>query len=136
MWHPMSGTPRGGVPAKGGASVYWQGKGRGVRTVFRSLSGFAAGAAVFAAGVWSGLAQEEGIPLPEHPRPDFRRTEWVNLNGDWAFRFDKANAGLSNGWAAGRAEFPLTIKVPFPWGSALSGVKELRAVRRFCKRSL
>ena len=38
----------------------------------------------------SGTAVERAasIPLPEHPRPDFERAEWVNLNGDWAFRFD------------------------------------------------
>ena len=29
-----------------------------------------------------------GIPLPEHPRPDFERTNWLNLNGVWRFRFD------------------------------------------------
>ena len=21
------------------------------------------------------------IPLPEHPRPDFKRPQWINLNG-------------------------------------------------------
>lgn len=94
-----------------------------MRALFWRLARVVVGVSVFAAAVWCGRAQEGGIPLPEHPRPDFQRAEWVNLNGDWAFRFDKENAGLSNGWAAGRADFPLTIKVPFPWGSALSGVK-------------
>ena len=28
------------------------------------------------------------IPLPEHPRPDLERAEWVNLNGDRGLRFD------------------------------------------------
>ena len=36
--------------------------------------------AVFASGA--------EIPRPEHPRPDFRRDQWVNLNGSWEFRFD------------------------------------------------
>jgi beta-galactosidase/beta-glucuronidase len=27
--------------------------------------------------------------LPEHPRPDFERREWLNLNGRWDFAFDK-----------------------------------------------
>jgi len=63
------------------------------------------------------------IPLPEHPRPDFQRAQWLNLNGAWEFRFDKDNAGLDQNWAAGKAEFPLSITVPFPWGSKLSGVK-------------
>ncbi|MEN6334708.1 MAG: sugar-binding domain-containing protein, partial [Phycisphaerales bacterium] len=63
------------------------------------------------------------IPLPEHPRPDFQRAQWLNLNGAWEFRFDKDNAGLDQNWAAGKAEFPLSITVPFPCGSKLSGVK-------------
>lgn len=63
------------------------------------------------------------IPLAEHPRPDFQRAQWVNLNGAWEFRFDKDNAGLDQDWAAGKAEFPLSITVPFPWGSKLSGVE-------------
>ncbi len=63
------------------------------------------------------------IPLPEHPRPDFQRAQWVNLNGTWEFRFDKENTGLDQNWAGGKSEFPLSITVPFPWGSKLSGVK-------------
>lgn len=63
------------------------------------------------------------IPLPEHPRPDFERADWVNLNGTWQFRFDKENAGEGAGWAAGKTEFPERITVPFPWGSKLSGLE-------------
>ena len=33
------------------------------------------------------------IPRPEHPRPDFHRAEWQNLNGVWRFRFDPDDAG-------------------------------------------
>jgi hypothetical protein len=65
----------------------------------------------------------EAIPLPEHPRPDFERAEWVNLNGTWEFHFDKEDAGESAGWAAKDAAYPATIMVPFPWGSKLSGVE-------------
>ncbi len=53
------------------------------------------------------------IPLPEHPRPDWNRQEWVNLNGQWDF-------GLEEG------TYDSTITVPFGWGSALSGVKDIR----------
>ncbi|MFN8344447.1 MAG: glycoside hydrolase family 2 TIM barrel-domain containing protein [Spirosomataceae bacterium] len=69
------------------------------------------------------LAQTD-IPLPEHPRPDWQRPNWINLNGDWSFQFDKEDVGLKKGWAKGTQKFPLTIKVPFPWGSKLSGVKD------------
>ncbi|MBC7923273.1 MAG: hypothetical protein H7Z75_19525, partial [Ferruginibacter sp.] len=30
----------------------------------------------------------DSIPLPEHPRPDFQRPDWANLNGQWQFEFD------------------------------------------------
>jgi hypothetical protein len=80
-------------------------------------------AALVAANLVSTLAlAAAAIPLPEHPRPDFERADWVNLNGPWQFRFDKENAGQGAGWAAGQTEFPETITVPFPWGAKLSGV--------------
>ncbi len=63
-------------------------------------------------------------PLPEHPRPDFQRPDWLNLNGPWQFRFDTANAGLNEKWYLGDTPFPDTIMVPFPWGSPLSGVPD------------
>jgi beta-galactosidase/beta-glucuronidase len=62
------------------------------------------------------------IPLPEHPRPDFERRQWLNLNGEWEFKFDAQNAGLGAGWFRGETAFPLRITVPFGWGSRLSGV--------------
>jgi hypothetical protein len=68
------------------------------------------------------FAQE--IPLPEHPRPDFERTDWINLNGKWAFEFDKNDAGVNEKWFSVNKNFSQTINVPFPWGSALSGVKD------------
>ena len=64
------------------------------------------------------------IPLPEHPRPDFQRADWLNLNGTWQFRFDKDNVGLDDKWQTSKARFPLSITVPFPWGSPLSGVED------------
>jgi hypothetical protein len=70
-------------------------------------------------------AQGAEIPLPEHPRPDLERAEWVNLNGDWSFRFDKEGKGEGERWfESAAAAFPLTIHVPFPWGSKLSGVPD------------
>ena len=52
------------------------------------------------------------VPLPEHPRPDWYRKEWVNLNGQWDFGLDEGAYGDK-------------ITVPFGWGSALSGVKDV-----------
>ncbi|WP_394990499.1 glycoside hydrolase family 2 protein [Emticicia sp.] len=67
---------------------------------------------------------QENIPLPEHPRPDFERSAWLNLNGNWSFEFDKNDAGMTEKWYSGKKTFTKTISVPFPWGSPLSGVKD------------
>ena len=39
------------------------------------------------------------IPRPEHPRPDFVRETFCNLNGVWQFAFDDADEGLAGGCA-------------------------------------
>lgn len=63
------------------------------------------------------------VPRPEHPRPDFERTQWLNLNGVWEFAFDPNDVGVKENWFAPNAQpFPLRIVVPFPWESKLSGI--------------
>ena len=66
-------------------------------------------------------------PRPDYPRPYLRRDEWRSLNGPWRFAFDPHVVGEQMGWhrsrpgkSAGSKE--LTITVPFPWESPLSGV--------------
>ena len=64
------------------------------------------------------------MPLPEHPRPDWMRRDWLNLNGSWRFAFDAADGGVKGRFfAADDATFPLSINVPFGWGSPASGVR-------------
>ena len=38
------------------------------------------------------------IPLAEHPRPDFERLPWLNLNGYWQFAPDSLNIGEKESW--------------------------------------
>ncbi|MEZ5043411.1 MAG: glycoside hydrolase family 2 TIM barrel-domain containing protein [Saprospiraceae bacterium] len=66
----------------------------------------------------------QNIPLPEHPRPDFERVDWQNLNGSWDFALDAEDQGVQQKWQEGAVAFKQKIMVPFPWGSALSGVKD------------
>ncbi|MFO7979802.1 MAG: hypothetical protein R6V00_03075 [Candidatus Aminicenantes bacterium] len=40
-----------------------------------------------------GLKMDSSIPRPEHPRPQLYRNSWINLNGDWSYRFDFALSG-------------------------------------------
>jgi len=62
--------------------------------------------------------------LPEHPRPDYWRIDWHNLNGEWNFQFDEQNTGESEKWYETNNEFPDQIMVPFSWGAPLSGVAD------------
>ena len=64
------------------------------------------------------------IPLPEHPRPDFKRPQWINLNGVWEFKFDLNDIGVSNKWYNSKTDFEKKISVPFPWGSKLSNLND------------
>ncbi len=81
-------------------------------------------AIIFFAVNLSKVFSQETMPLPEHPRPDFERPEWQNLNGNWDFEFDKNDVGNSEKWFFGKKKFTKTISVPFSWGAPLSGVKD------------
>ena len=62
------------------------------------------------------------IPRPEHPRPQFYRDTWQNLNGIWQFEIDQCNSGIPRGLAKEGAELSGSITVPFCPESDLSGV--------------
>lgn len=65
----------------------------------------------------------ENIPLPEHPRPDFERSVWQNLNGYWQFQPDSLDTGLAGNWQNRAESFDQQILVPFSWASPLSEVQ-------------
>lgn len=72
-----------------------------------------------------GLALAADPPLPEHPRPDWQRPAWVNLNGQWDFAFDPDDVGVSRQWfVPGKHPLDRKIVVPFPWESRLSGIAD------------
>ena len=58
----------------------------------------------------------------EYPRPQFRREEWQNLNGEWEFAFDDKNEGIKSGLWQGKKALPLKINVPFTYEYPASGV--------------
>ncbi|QNK54370.1 glycoside hydrolase family 2 protein [Paenibacillus sp. PAMC21692] len=60
----------------------------------------------------------------EHPRPQFMRDSWLNLNGEWEFAFDDENTGTTEGWHKGDQPLPLRIQVPFAFQSKLSGIAD------------
>ncbi|MBN1909087.1 MAG: hypothetical protein JW818_05055 [Pirellulales bacterium] len=66
-------------------------------------------------------ADEAETPLPEHPRPDFQRAEWVNLNGKWDFEFDRTDVGVKERWFEGR-DWSKKILVPYVHQAKMSGI--------------
>ena len=58
-----------------------------------------------------------GKVLPEYPRPQMERAEWLNLNGLWNYSIQLKEAQRPPFWDG-------QILVPFPVESALSGVKK------------
>ena len=61
------------------------------------------------------------IPRPEHPKPQFYRGKWMNLNGEWDFAFDFSQSGLDRKFYE-HGEYTHKIIVPFCPESKLSGV--------------
>lgn len=62
-----------------------------------------------------------GVPRPEYPRPQFERTDWVNLNGTWSYDFDFSKSGIERSLFDTEG-FGKSIIVPFCPESPLSGV--------------
>ena len=58
----------------------------------------------------------------EYPRPQFRRDEWLALNGEWEFAFDDGDEGIKKGYETGKVSFPLKINVPFTYQCEASGI--------------
>src|SRR5690348_6931500 len=80
------------------------------------------------APVYAQRPAADTIPLPEHPRPDFQRADWLNLNGRWRFAFDARDSGENAGWPNAGVPAGHTIVVPFSWGAPLSGVPDSAAI--------
>ena len=58
----------------------------------------------------------------EHPKPQFMRQAWTNLNGLWQFEYDNGLSGEARGMHSPDAQFSMEINVPFCVESKLSGI--------------
>ncbi len=62
------------------------------------------------------------IHRTEHPKPQFMRENWLNLNGIWQFEKDPSVSGDKRGYANPDITFSQKINVPFCMESKLSGI--------------
>src|ERR1700744_897770 len=65
---------------------------------------------------WAAMV-DTNAPLPEYPRPQLVRADWLNLNGIWQFQ-----PGATNDVVPAGQNLSSQILVPFPMESAISGV--------------
>ena len=77
---------------------------------------------VFAMLLVATVAAFAAQPRAEYPRPQFERSEWVNLNGEWTYELDLANTGFERRLFENKG-FGSKIIVPFCPESKLSGVE-------------
>lgn len=61
----------------------------------------------------------------EHPKPQFMRESWLNLNGEWQFEIDNGNSGEERNFFHKDKEFSSKINVPFCPESKLSGIENV-----------
>ena len=77
---------------------------------------------IFAIMVVTAMTAFAAQPRAEYPRPQFERSEWVNLNGEWTYTLDLANTGFERRLFENKG-FAEKIIVPFCPESKLSGVE-------------
>ena len=86
---------------------------------------------------WTEEAKSAVVPLPEYPRPQMTRSNWLNLNGTWDYMGGIGCASPTNATAK-PPKFPPKperIKVPFPPESYLSGIMRKQEVNMWYRRS-
>jgi len=75
------------------------------------------------------------IPRPEHPNPQWQRTNWQNLNGQWEFDFDFSASARERKLYEG-GPLPKKILVPFCPESTLSGIGYTDFIPSVCYRKV
>ena len=68
------------------------------------------------------MISKHGYHRNEYPRPNFRRKEWLTLNGEWEFEFDDACDGELRNLPSGGVKLESTINVPFAYQCKASGI--------------
>ncbi|HEV2480010.1 MAG TPA: hypothetical protein VGS79_10095 [Puia sp.] len=85
---------------------------------------------------WTAAARAAAVPLPEYPRPQLQRKEWLDLNGRWDYRGgtgqpDPRSAETAPSFEGAQEK----ILVPYPPESWLSGVQRKQEINLWYRRS-
>lgn len=108
------------------------------RVIFLSLILFAAGAGADAQPLstpWTAAAHAATVPLPEYPRPQLQRKEWLDLNGRWDYRGGPTQPDPRSAAPPPSFEDAGKILVPYPPESWLSGVQRKQEINCWYRRS-
>jgi beta-galactosidase/beta-glucuronidase len=85
---------------------------------------------------WTAAAMNSRIPLPDYPRPQMTRRNWLNLNGRWDYMSGphRADPSLRSATPPQFPARPRQIRVPFPPESYLSGIMEKQPINMWYRR--
>ena len=73
---------------------------------------------------WTEKVLQRDIPLPEYPRPQMERSEWMNLNGMWKYMGGKELTDPTTASQPPQFVNAENIRVPFPPEAELSGINK------------
>jgi beta-galactosidase/beta-glucuronidase len=91
--------------------------------LLRTMGLAVVGICLLTVGATAASARAQGsIPRVEHPKPQFFRDAWLNLNGQWDFAMDPDVVGIKESWQNEPSKFNRKITVPFCVESKLSGI--------------
>ena len=108
---------RRGIPRPMRIHVHWIGWWWGLLLLGAAPGGFSAAWAPAKGPLmtrWSKEVSPQHV-LPEYPRPQMARREWVNLNGLWDYAIVSTNGGRPPAW-----DGKLLVPFPVEWSGQLS----------------